>query len=309
MSTRAEIETRHLLALDGMPRERLINILDVAQRYLDAGLDNPTHQDLLAGRIIANVFLEDSTRTRTSFAVAAVRLGATPITLTGQGSSISKGETLGDTIDTITAMGVDAIVLRCSAAGGAQLAAQHAECPVINAGDGKHEHPTQALLDLLTMRQALGELTNKNIVIVGDIAGSRVARSNIHGLMTLGARVTLVGPPTHVPNSFTQFYNNDRVTISHDLDEALADADVVMALRVQFERGSDITGDYHDLFGLTSERIAALKPGTIIMHPGPMNRGLEIDAAVADDPQRSMIRRQVTHGVAVRMAVLSELIG
>ncbi len=304
-----ESNLRHLLALDGMSGGQITSLLDRAERYLPiVGREQPPI-DVLGRRIIANMFLEDSTRTRGSFTVAAQRLGAQTVELTGKGSSISKGESLLDTAWTIESFGVDAIVMRTSAAGGAALVAANVNVPVINAGDGRHEHPTQGLLDLLTMRQRLGDLRGRRVAIVGDIANSRVARSNVHGLTALGAEVVLIGPPTLAPQSLAGLSPADNITVSHDLDEQLAALDVIMMLRVQFERGAGISSDYHELYGLTATRTQRLPEHAIVMHPGPMNRGLEIDAAVADDPQRSAIRQQVANGVAVRMAVLAWALG
>jgi aspartate carbamoyltransferase catalytic subunit len=211
-------------------------------------------------------------------------------------------------------MGVDALVVRTEASGGPALVAQHVACPVINAGDGRHEHPTQGLLDALTLRQVLGGLTGQRVAIVGDILHSRVARSNAHGLTALGADVVLVGPPALVPADFARIVDAGRpgagtLSVSHDLDATLPQVDAVMMLRVQFERGTAVAGDYREQYGLTEARAGRLRPGLPIMHPGPMNRGIEIDSAVADDPGRSVILRQVTNGVAVRMAVLERAAG
>lgn len=301
----------HLLGLDGWSGADISALLDAAEALQPAARgESPGPRDL-SGRIIANVFLEDSTRTRGSFTVAAQRLGGQVLDITGKGSSISKGESLLDTVWTIESFGVDAMVLRVSAAGGPALVARNVNVPVINAGDGRHEHPTQGLLDLLTLRQRLGSLDGKRVAIVGDIAGSRVARSAIHGLTALGANVVLIGPPVLVPQSMKQITGQaarGSITVAHQLDEHLEQLDAIMMLRVQFERGSSITGDYRALFGLTEARAARLPEHAIVMHPGPMNRGLEIDSAVADDPRRSVIRDQVTNGVAVRMAVLRLLL-
>jgi len=301
-------QPRHLLGLDGFSGHDLSALLDAAQQFVPVARRESLPLDALAGRIIANVFLEDSTRTRGSFTVAAQRLGAQTLDITGRGSSVSKGESLLDTAWTIESFGVDAMVMRVSAAGGPALVAKNVSIPVINAGDGRHEHPTQGLLDLLTMRQRLGELSGRRIAIVGDIAGSRVARSAIHGLTALGANVVLIGPPALVPGSMKAIVGDTArgaVDVSHRLDEHLPTLDAIMMLRVQFERGSSISGDYRELYALTEQRAAHLPDHAIVLHPGPMNRGLEIDTSVADDPQRSVIRAQVTNGVAVRMAVLA----
>ncbi len=301
----------HLLGLEGLSRDEILEWLDIAEGFLDIARGSAPSLETLTGKIVANLFFEDSTRTRGSFTVAAKRLGADCIDLSGSGSSVSKGESIVDTALTVEAMGVDAIVLRAKPSGAPHLVAKAVRIPVINAGDGRHEHPTQGLLDLLTMRRHLGELEGKTIAIVGDIANSRVARSNAHGLTTLGAQVLLIGPPSLAPASFEKITAGPgRITVSHDLDAVLEDVDAIMMLRVQFERqgSSSISDDYRRLYGLSAQRAAQLRPEAIIMHPGPMNRSLEIDGEVADDPERSVIREQVTHGVAVRMAVLKKLI-
>jgi len=302
----------HLLGLDGMPADELRSLLAEAEGFADAAMSGRS-SDVCAGRIVANLLFEDSTRTRFSFTVAARRLGASTIDLTGAGSSINKDETLLDTALNVEAMGVDVIVVRSAKAGAPHLIAQSVHCAVINAGDGRHEHPTQGLLDILTLHRRWGELAGRTVLIVGDIGNSRVARSNVHGLTTLGADVLLVGPPALVPATFTQITAGPgRVTIGHDLDEALPRADAVMMLRIQLERHEEagaIPPDYRRLYGLTVDRAARLRDDVPIMHPGPMNRGVEIDSEVADDPQRSVIMEQVGVGVAVRMAVLSRAIG
>lgn len=301
----------HLLGLEGLSLDEILEWLDFAEGFLDIARGSAPPLETLKGKIVANLFFEDSTRTRGSFTVAAIRLGADCIDLSGSGSSVSKGESIVDTALTVEAMGVDAIVLRAKPSGAPHLVARAVRIPVINAGDGRHEHPTQGLLDLLTMRRHLGELEGKTIAIVGDIANSRVARSNVHGLTTLGAQVHLIGPPSLAPASFEKIVAGPgRVIVSHDLDAVLDDVDAIMMLRVQFERQGvgGISDDYRRLYGLSAQRMTRLRPETIIMHPGPMNRGLEIDGEVADDPERSVIREQVTHGVAVRMAVLKKLI-
>ncbi len=272
----------------------------------------------LAGRTIVNLFFEDSTRTRVSFTVAAHALGASVVQFGDQGSSTSKGETLIDTARTIEAMGVDALVVRHASAGAAKLIADHVEVPVLNAGDGAHEHPTQGLLDICTLAEAHGrlgkglhsfDLSGLTVAIVGDIAHSRVARSAIAGMTTLGARVVCVGPPALCPDGIAAL----GCGVERDLDAVIGSADAVMALRMQFERGAridehddpalDPAQEYTRRFGVTSERASRMKPGAIVMHPGPMNRGLEIDSEVADGP-RSVVLRQVAMGVPVRMAAL-----
>ena len=235
------------------------------------------------------------------------RLGGQVFNLTPSGSSISKGESLVDTARNIECMGVAAIVVRCAVSGGAKMVADGVKCPVINAGDGRHEHPTQAILDVSTLIEEFGSVEGRTVAIVGDITNSRVARSVTHALSTLGAHVRLVGPPTLVSKSFERITQGPgTVSTTSNLDSALDGVDAVMMLRVQFERaaGGAVSSDYRQMFGLTPQRIAKLAPHVIILHPGPMNRGIEIDDRVADDPQRSRILRQVTHGVAARMAVL-----
>jgi aspartate carbamoyltransferase catalytic subunit len=307
--TQATTARFNLLGLDGVPAGELAALLDEADGFVAAAASRET-SDLLAGRIIANLFFEDSTRTRCSFTVAAHRLGATTVDLTGSGSSLSKGETLLDTALNLEAMGVDAMVVRSARSGTPHLVADAVACPVINAGDGRHEHPTQGLLDILTLRRRWGDIAGRTVVIVGDIANSRVARSNLHGLTTLGADVVLVGPPALVPVSFMKITTGPgRVSIEHDLDKTLSHADAVMMLRIQLERhdadgGGSVPPDYRRRYGLTVDRAASLAPEVLVMHPGPMNRGIEIDSEVADDPNRSVILEQVANGVAVRMAVL-----
>ena len=300
--------SRDFLAIEGLAVSELRALIDRAERLLPAAMGEAQAEERLRGRVVANIFFEDSTRTRVSFEVAAKRLGADVVNLGASGSSASKGETLVDTARNIEAMGVDALVIRTSISGGAALVAGQVRCPVINAGDGRHEHPTQGLLDCLTIRRALGGIQGATVAIVGDIANSRVARSALHALTTLGATVRLIGPPTLLPRSFAAVATHaDRVQIAHDLDSNLRDLDVIMMLRVQLERaaGGGIASDYRLHYGLTRERATHLPAACIVMHPGPVNRGVEVDDDVADDGRRSQILRQVTHGVAVRMAVLA----
>ena len=305
---RASWTRRCLLGLADLSAGEIRLLLGTARQFAAVSSRSVKKAPALRGRVVANLFFEDSTRTRLSFTLAAQRLSADVIDLTSAGSSVSKGESTTDTALNVEAMGVDALVVRHRQAGAPGLVAGAVRCAVINAGDGRHEHPTQGLLDVMTMRQRLGELRGKTIAIVGDINGSRVARSNIHALAALGANVQLIGPPTLVPRTFEQIAEGPgRVFVSHNLDEVLPGADAIMMLRVQFERGTDITEDYREHFGLTSARAKQLKPGAIIMHPGPVNRGLEMDGTVADDPDRSVILQQVTNGVAVRMAVMTAL--
>ena len=313
---------RGLLGLQGVERSRLLGLLTRSADYANA-LGNPgSIAPVLKHRIVANLFFEDSTRTRTSFSVAAKRLGADAVDLMGFGSSVSKGETLVDTALNIEAMGIDAIVVRARQAGAALDIARACRVPVINAGDGRHEHPTQGLLDTLTLTQAMDrpnfDLKGLRVAIVGDVASSRVARSAIASFTTLGAKVICVGPPAFAPTNFKQL----GADVSSDLDAVLPKVDAVMMLRIQFERHSDGPAsangevkknsiasirEYRACYGLTADRAALLQPHAVVMHPGPMNRGLEIDGEVAMGP-KSVILKQVTNGVAVRMAVLEACI-
>jgi aspartate carbamoyltransferase catalytic subunit len=276
----------------------LLTLADVGE--FDAGA--------LEGCTIANLFFEDSTRTRVSFSVAAQKLGAQVVDLGNQGSSVSKGESRIDTAWTIESMGVDAIVVRASQSGASELISRHVKVPVINAGDGMHQHPTQALTDALNIGRAHGrtgswDFSGLRVVIVGDVVSSRVARSNVGLLSALGAQVTLCGPSMMCPDGFAAM----GCDVTHDLDTVIDDADVMIMLRIQFERGGGArlasSRLYHACYGLTLERAERLKPGAIVMHPGPMNRGVEIAGAVADG-MRSVIRDQVTGGVHVRKAAL-----
>ena len=295
------------LTIAGMPRQELLRLIAATQKNVPIAEGRSPNRTTLNGRVIANLFFEDSTRTRCSFETAVHRLGGQVFNLTPSGSSISKGESLVDTARNIECMGVAAIVVRCAVSGGAKMVADGVKCPVINAGDGRHEHPTQAILDVSTLIEEFGSVEGRTVAIVGDITNSRVARSVTHALSTLGAHVRLVGPPTLVSKSFERITQGPgTVSTISNLDSALDGVDAVMMLRVQFERaaGGAVSSDYRQMFGLTPQRIAKLAPHVIILHPGPMNRGIEIDDRVADDPQRSRILRQVTHGVAARMAVL-----
>ena len=295
------------LTIAGMPRQELLRLIAATQKNVPIAEGRSPNRTTLNGRVIANLFFEDSTRTRCSFETAVHRLGGQVFNLTPSGSSISKGESLVDTARNIECMGVAAIVVRCAVSGGAKMVADGVKCPVINAGDGRHEHPTQAILDVSTLIEEFGSVEGRIVAIVGDITNSRVARSVTHALSTLGAHVRLVGPPTLVSKSFERITQGPgTVSTINNLDSALDGVDAVMMLRVQFERaaGGAVSSDYRQMFGLTPQRIAKLAPHVIILHPGPMNRGIEIDDRVADDPQRSRILRQVTHGVAARMAVL-----
>jgi aspartate carbamoyltransferase catalytic subunit len=314
MTTATWTSSGHLLGLEDLGRDQLFSLIDDAEACLPIVRGTVPGDSVLDGRIIANLFLENSTRTRVSFSVAAQRLGGRVVDLLGSTSSASKGESLVDTAANIAAMGVDGIVVRCSDSGGAALIAEHVEVPVINAGDGRHEHPTQGLLDLMTLLQHFGgDLSGKTIAIVGDIASSRVARSNLWGLTAAGANVILVGPESLVPGELTSIVPREAgrgvVSISHDLDAVLDSVDALMMLRIQFERhdGDGIPEDYRERYGLDIARADRLADGVPILHPGPINRGLELAHEVADG-HRSLILQQVTNGVAVRMAVLAGLL-
>jgi aspartate carbamoyltransferase catalytic subunit len=299
---------RHLLGIQGLDPFKITSLLDLAENYVLLNRSGKTQRDLLRGRTLINLFFEDSTRTRTSFELAGKRLGADVINMSVATSSVSKGETLLDTAATLNAMNCDLLVVRHNQSGAPALLAQKVEASVINAGDGTHEHPTQALLDALTIRRHKGRIDGLTIAICGDIAHSRVARSNFLLLTMMGNQVRLVGPPTLMPAEIGTL----GVTVHHDMREGLAGADVVMALRLQKERmtkGGLVPSarEFFAFYGLNAEKLAYAKPDALVMHPGPMNRGVEIDSAVADDPVRSVIKEQVEMGVAVRMAVLDAL--
>jgi aspartate carbamoyltransferase catalytic subunit len=294
---------RHLLDIEELSAGEIVSILDTAEEFVEAGqADQPKRTDL-KGKVVVNLFFEPSTRTRTSFALAARRLSADTLDFTSSGSSVSKGESFIDTAKNIEAMGVDAMVVRHSVPGTPHLLAQNLKCSVINAGDGAHEHPTQALLDMFTIRRIKGRLDGLTVALVGDITHSRVARSNIHGLMKMGARVIVCGPPTLVPAPISEL----GVEVSHRLDDILPRCDVVNLLRIQFERQRNglfpSIHEYALLFGMDSARLHRAKPDVLILAPGPINRGVEITPEVADGPH-SAILQQVTNGLAVRMAVL-----
>jgi aspartate carbamoyltransferase catalytic subunit len=299
---------RHLLSAADLSRDDALLILDTAEELAQLA-DRPIRKlPTLRGRTVVNLFYEDSTRTRISFEAAAKRLSADVITFSAKGSSVAKGESLKDTALTLEAMGADAVVVRHSASGAPHRLAGWLRGSVVNAGDGSHEHPTQALLDAFTMRRRLGRLEGLQVVIVGDVLHSRVARSNVRLLGTLGAEVTLVAPPTLLPVAVADW----PCEVGYDLDAALPKADVVMMLRVQQERMNaayfPTVREYSRRYGLDSGRMATLPEHAIVMHPGPMNRGVEIAADVADSA-RSTIVEQVTNGVSVRMAVLYLLLG
>jgi aspartate carbamoyltransferase catalytic subunit len=298
---------RHLLGIEGLSADEITLLLDLSETYVAQNRLADKKRTLLRGRTVINLFFESSTRTRTSFELAGKRLGGDVINMQVAHSSIKKGETLLDTALTLNAMHPDVLVVRHPESGAVQLLAQKVECAVINGGDGSHEHPTQALLDALTIRRRLGRLSRITVAICGDIQHSRVARSNIHLLNTMGARVRVVGPPTLVPQSIERL----GVEVFHDMAKGLKDVDVVMMLRLQTERmqGNYVPSirEYFRFFGLDYEKLGAAKPDALVMHPGPMNRGVEIDSEVADDFGRSAIQMQVEMGVAVRMAVLEIL--
>ncbi|MDB5174936.1 MAG: aspartate carbamoyltransferase [Phycisphaerales bacterium] len=294
---------KHLLTLEELSAEEILFILDTAASFKEVSTRSIKKVPALRGRVMVNAFFEDSTRTRTSFTLAASRLSADILDFSEKGSSVSKGETLIDTARNIEAMGVDIIVIRHPAAGAATLLSRTVKCSVVNAGDGAHEHPTQGLLDLYTIRERFGKIAGLKVAIVGDIANSRVARSNLWGLTKLGAEVILVGPTTLVPRAFEKF----GAKVVHDLDSVIGTVDVINMLRVQFERikSSQFPSvrEFTRFFGLTQERFQRCKENVFIMHPGPMNRGIEISSGIADGPQ-SGILQQVTNGLSVRMAVL-----
>jgi aspartate carbamoyltransferase catalytic subunit len=304
---------RHLLSISDLSKSDAISILDTAAELARVSDGAVKKLPTLRGRTIVNLFAEDSTRTRISFEAAAKRLSADVINFSAKGSSLSKGESLKYTAMTLQAMGADAVVIRHPASGAAQRLAdsEWMSGSVVNAGDGTHEHPSQALLDAFTIRKHLGmggsDLSGLSVAIVGDILHSRVARSNVLLLSLLGAKVTLVAPPTLLPVGI----HNWPATVSYDLDSVIPHVDVVMMLRVQQERMSDLffpnAREYSRYFGLNAERMSTMKSGAIVMHPGPMNRGLEISAEVADSA-RSVITEQVTNGVSVRMAILYVLL-
>jgi len=298
---------RHLLGIEGLSPDEITLLLDRSESYVEQNRQVDKKQSLLRGRTVINLFFENSTRTRTSFELAGKRLGGDVINMSVPASSMKKGETLIDTAMTLTAMHPDVLVVRHPESGAVQLLAQKVDCAVINAGDGSHEHPTQALLDALTVRRRKGRLQGLVVAICGDILHSRVARSNIALLNTMGARVRVVAPRTLLPAEIERL----GVEVFHDMAKGLKDVDIIMMLRLQTERfhGSFVPSirEYFHFFGLDYAKLAAAKPDALIMHPGPMNRGVEIDTDVADDIDRSLIRQQVEMGVAVRMACLEVL--
>jgi aspartate carbamoyltransferase catalytic subunit len=294
-----------LLGLEDLTRAEVQAILDRARDFQPR---EPRKLDLLRGRMIVNLFFEASTRTRTSFEIAAKRLGADTISITAQGSSVSKGESLVDTLNTLAAMRPDAIVMRHAASGAPHFLARYLETPIVNAGDGTHEHPTQALLDARTILDRGTPLEGSRVAIIGDIAHSRVARSNVHLLSKFGAQIVLCGPASLLPVELKQIATG--VELTTDMREAITGADVIMMLRVQLERQHEAAfpaAEYFGFYGLRPEHIELAKPNVIVMHPGPINRGREISSEVADS-QRSVILNQVENGIAVRMAVLERVL-
>jgi len=298
---------RHLLGIEQLTQAQIVTLLDLAESYVGLSRGKGDHSDVLSGLTQINMFFENSTRTQASFELAGKRLGADVMNMAMQASSIKKGETLIDTALTLNAMHPDLLVVRHPHSGAVSLLAQKVNCAVLNAGDGRHEHPTQALLDALTIRRAKGRLHRLVIAICGDIAHSRVARSNLLLLGKMENRIRLVGPPTLMPSGIGAF----GVEVYDDMREGLKDADVVMMLRLQKERmdGGFIPSEreYFHRYGLDAEKLALAKPDAIVMHPGPMNRGVEIDGTIADDINRSVIQDQVEMGVAVRMAAMDLL--
>jgi len=294
---------KDLLGLEDLNREELELILDTADSFKEVSSREIKKVPALRGKTVVNLFYEPSTRTRVSFEVAAKRLSADVINIASETSSVRKGETLIDTGRNIEALKVDIIVMRHNYSGAAIMLARHVNASVVNAGDGWHEHPTQALLDIFTLKEKLGKIEGLKVSIVGDIAHSRVARSNIWGLTKLGAKVTVCAPKMLIPAGIEQM----GVAVSHDIDQALSDADAVNVLRMQFERDGENAFpkqlEYFKNFGITEERLEKAKKDIIVMHPGPINRGIEISSEVADG-QNSVILEQVTNGIAVRMSVL-----
>ncbi len=296
-------EIPNLIAIEDLDRAQVEAILDTALQLLPIAERRRNSVPTLRGKVVCNLFLEDSTRTRISFDLAAKRLSAEVINFSAKGSSVSKGESFKDTALTLDALGVDLVVVRSGSSGAPLQLAGYLDVPIMNAGDGWHQHPTQALLDVFTMRQHLGDLTGRRVVIVGDVLHSRVARSEVQALKLLGAEVTLVAPPTLLPPMVESW----GVEVARDLDTVVAEADVLYALRVQRERMQGAffpsSREYARIWGVSMDRVARMKPDALVMHPGPMNRGVEITGDVADSP-RAVITEQVTNGIAVRMACL-----
>jgi aspartate carbamoyltransferase catalytic subunit len=310
MTARADtaiLKTSHLLGIEGLSIEEIVGLLDLADTYVALNRTAEKKSALLKGRTLINLFYEASTRTQSSFELAGKRLGADVLNMSVRTSSVTKGETLLDTAATLNAMRPDILVVRHQDSGAAELLARKLDCSVVNAGDGSHEHPTQALLDALTIRRRRGSFEGLVVAICGDVLHSRVARSNIHLLAKLGARVRLIAPRTLLPSDAERF----GVEIFTDMRKGLAGCDIVMMLRLQLERmtGAFVpsTREYFRFYGLDRGKLKLAKPGALVMHPGPMNRGVEIDSDVADDIEVSLIQEQVEMGVAMRMAVLDAL--
>ncbi|PZO46073.1 MAG: aspartate carbamoyltransferase catalytic subunit [Alphaproteobacteria bacterium] len=306
-TTAVRFRHKHLLAISDLNRFEAESLLDRAETFAPLAEQKIKKLDTLRGRTLINLFFENSTRTQSSFELAGKRMGADVVNMSVRSSSVAKGETLIDTATTLNAMRPDLLVVRHGASGAVELLSQKVSCAVINAGDGKHEHPTQALLDAFTIRDRLGGIEGLTIAICGDIVHSRVARSNVALLTLLGAQVRLIGPPTLMPAGAERW----GAKVFHTMKDGLKDADVVMMLRVQRER---MTGGFFPspreffwFYGLDEDKLKFAKPGALVMHPGPMNRGVEIDSSVADNPNVSLIETQVRMGVAVRMAVLEAL--
>jgi aspartate carbamoyltransferase catalytic subunit len=301
------LKSSHVLGIEGLSVGEITALLDLGDEYVALGRAKEKKSPLLKGRTVINLFFEPSTRTQSSFELAGKRLGADVMNMQVRTSSVSKGETLIDTATTLNAMRPDILIVRHQESGAAEMLARKLDCCVVNAGDGSHEHPTQALLDALTIRRRRSSFEGLTVAICGDVAHSRVARSNIHLLSKMGARVRLVAPATLLPVAVERF----GVEIFTGMREGLKGADIVMMLRLQMERmtGAFIpsTREYFRFWGLDREKLAFAKPGALVMHPGPMNRGVEIDSAVADDIEVSLIHEQVEMGVAIRMAVLDAL--
>ena len=297
-----------LLGIQGLERPEIEVILDRAKYFQPLQNESFKRLDTLRGKMVVNLFFEASTRTRISFEIAAKRLGADSVSITASGSSVSKGESLVDTLNTLAAMRPDAIVMRHGASGAPHFLSRYLPTPIVNAGDGTHEHPTQALLDARTILDRRGRLDGLRVAIIGDIAHSRVARSNIHLLSKFGVEIVLCGPPSLLPRELAEIAPG--VTLEHNISEAIRDADVIMMLRVQLERQHETSypvGEYFRFYGLRLEHLGLARPDVIVMHPGPINRGREISSDVADS-QRSVILNQVENGISVRMAVLEKIL-
>lgn len=298
-----------LLGIEPLTRDEIQAILDRAREFRPVAEKSWRKLDILRGRMVVNLFFEASTRTRTSFEIAAKRLGADTVSITAQASSVAKGESLVDTLNTLAAMRPDAIIMRHAASGAPHFLQRHLETPIINAGDGTHEHPTQALLDARTMLDHGARLEGLRVAIIGDIAHSRVARSNVYLLSKYGADIVLCGPASLLPPELKDIAPG--VTLTTDMNEAIADAAVIMMLRVQLERQHESpfpAGEYFQFYGLRPEHLKLARPDVLVMHPGPINRGREISSEVADS-QQSVILNQVENGIVVRMAVLEKVLG